>query len=260
MKRLLVAFAFLLASIGYANAQAGVALYCWSPTGTGLSQWQPCNSTNPLQVAGTVSATVTFPTIGSAVPTTGIYDALNVAGTLRGWTGVNPSGSIYAGQVDLASVGGASVGTAGSAGTGVVTVQGIAAMTPVLVTPSAPADPCFASAKTNLPISTNSNSSVQLIALSGGTTIYVCSLSLIAAGATTVAVTTGTGTACVTNNAAVVGTTTASIANSMSLAANGGLTLGSGVGTIAKGAAASELCMILGSSVYVSGNLTYVQQ
>jgi hypothetical protein len=120
-------------------------------------------------------------------------------------------------------------------------------------------DACMFANKTNLAISQNGTSSVQLIALSGSTSIYVCSLSLIAAGATTVAITTGTGTACVTGNAAVIGSTTANIANSISLAANGGLTLGNGGGTVAKGAASSELCMILGTSVFVSGNLTYVQ-
>jgi hypothetical protein len=121
-------------------------------------------------------------------------------------------------------------------------------------------DPCSQANKTNLPISQNGTSSVQLVALSGSTTIYVCSLVLVAAGATTVALTTGTGSACVTGNAAVLGTTTASIANSISLLANGGLTLGNGGGTIAKGAASGELCMINGSNVFVSGNLTYVQQ
>lgn len=121
-------------------------------------------------------------------------------------------------------------------------------------------DVCKQKAKTNLPISQNGTSSVQLIALSGSTTIYVCSLSLIAAGATTVAITTGTGTACVTGNAAVIGSTTANIANSMAFPANGGMTLGNGGGTIALGAASGELCMILGTSVFVSGNLTYVQQ
>lgn len=130
----------------------------------------------------------------------------------------------------------------------------------VLATDQAAADPCMFKKKTNLPISQNGTSSVQLIALSGSTTIYVCSISLIAAGATTVALTTGTGTACVTGNAAVIGTTTASIANSISLAANGGLTLGNGGGTVASGAASSELCMVLGTSVFVAGNLTYVQQ
>src|SRR5882672_732771 len=126
--------------------------------------------------------------------------------------------------------------------------------------PISSSDPCLGANKTNLPISQNGTSSVQLIALSGATVVYVCSLSLIAAGATTVAITTGTGSACVTSNAAVIGSTTANIANSLSLAANGGLTLGNGLGTIAKGAASSELCMINGSNVFVSGNLTYVQQ
>jgi hypothetical protein len=130
----------------------------------------------------------------------------------------------------------------------------------VLATDQGAADACMFKAKTNLAISQNGTASVQLIALSGSTVIHVCSLALIAAGATTVAITTGTGTACVTGNAAVIGSTTANIANSMSLAANGGLTLGNGQGTIAKGAAASELCMILGTNVFVSGNLTYVQQ
>jgi hypothetical protein len=78
--------------------------------------------------------------------------------------------------------------------------------------------------------------------------------------ATTFALTTGTGTACVTGNAAVIGSTTANIANSMNLTAGSGFTLGGGHGTVARGAASSELCMILGSNVYVSGNLTYVQE
>ncbi len=149
-------------------------------------------------------------------------------------------------------------GTAGTPSTSVLSVQGASSMTPILVTPSAPADPCFAGTKTNLPISQNGTSSVQLIALSGSTVIYVCSLSLVAAGATTVAITTGTASACASNTTAVIGSTT--VANSMSLSANGGLTLGSGVGTIAKGVAAYELCMVLGTNVYVAGNLTYVQQ
>ncbi len=130
----------------------------------------------------------------------------------------------------------------------------------VLASNQSVADPCTFQNKTSLPINQNGTSSVQLIALSGATTIYVCSLALVAAGATTMAITTGTGSACGTGNAAVIGTTTAGIANSVSFAANGGMTLGNGEGTIAKGAASSELCMILGTSVFVSGVLTYVQQ
>jgi hypothetical protein len=51
------------------------------------------------------------------VPADADYGGVNVAGTLRGTTGVNPSGSIYAQQVDLASVAGTTTVTAGVAGT-----------------------------------------------------------------------------------------------------------------------------------------------
>jgi hypothetical protein len=122
-------------------------------------------------------------------------------------------------------------------------------------------DPCMGQAKTPLAINQNTTSSVQLVALSGSTKIYICSLFLMTnSTATTVALTTGTGTACASSNAAVIGSTTANIANSVNLIAGSGLTYGNGAGTIAAGAASSELCMVLGSNVYVSGNLTYVQQ
>jgi hypothetical protein len=131
----------------------------------------------------------------------------------------------------------------------------------VLASNQSVADPCTFQAKTNLAINQNGTSSVQLVALSGATSIYICSLALMTnSTATTVAFTTGTGTACVTGNAAVIGSTTANIADSINLIAGAGLTYGNGAGTIAKGAASSELCMILGSNVFVSGNLTYVQQ
>ena len=46
---------------------------------------------------------------GSPVPANADYGGLNVAGTLRGQTGVNPAGSVYAAQTDLSSVGGTSI-------------------------------------------------------------------------------------------------------------------------------------------------------
>lgn len=199
--------------------------------------------------------------------------ATSAAAATAGSTGsVNAKLRLMTSQLDTIAT---NVASAVPAGTNIIGKVGIDQTTPgttngVQVNAALPAgtnrvgytsdDPCTQKAKTNLPISQNGTSSVQLIALSGATVIYVCSLSLIAAGATTVAITTGTGSACVTGNAAVIGSTTSNIANSMSFAANGGLTLGSGHGTIAQGAASSELCMILGSNVFVSGNLTYVQQ
>lgn len=44
---------------------------------------------------------------GSAVPAQADYTGVNVGGTMRGMTGVNPSGTIYAGQMDMAAVAGA---------------------------------------------------------------------------------------------------------------------------------------------------------
>lgn len=56
---------------------------------------------------------------GSAVPADASYNGLNVGGTLRGQTGVNPSGSVEAGQNDVTSVNGVTVLTgAGATGTG----------------------------------------------------------------------------------------------------------------------------------------------
>lgn len=42
----------------------------------------------------------------SAVPANALYAGINVAGNMRGLTGVNPSGSIFAAQADVASVAG----------------------------------------------------------------------------------------------------------------------------------------------------------
>jgi hypothetical protein len=255
VKKIVLAIALLWATAAQA---ADVTVNYQSGTGP-----QQVSSTFPLPVTGSFSA-ATSATAASSLPTISAGAGAAVYESLGGSLYNQPVfGTASGGGTQVDSTHGLptqGTGTAGSAAGGVLTIQGVASMTPFLVTPSAPADPCFSSAKTNLSINTNANSSAQLIAVSGSTTIYVCSLAFIAAGATTVAFTTGTGTACATNNAAVIGSTTANIANSMSFAANGGLTLGSGVGTIAKGAASSELCIILGSSVYVAGNLTYVQQ
>jgi len=57
---------------------------------------------------------------GSSVPADADYAGLNVSGNLRGQTGVNPSGSIYAAQIDLTSVGGTPVVTGtGASGSGI---------------------------------------------------------------------------------------------------------------------------------------------
>lgn len=54
---------------------------------------------------------------GSAVPSDGSYNALNVGGTLRGQTGVNPAGSVYDAQTDISSLNGTSLGSPSNYGT-----------------------------------------------------------------------------------------------------------------------------------------------
>jgi hypothetical protein len=76
------------------------------------------NGNGPLPVTvtgGSVANPAAGPT-GAAVPADADYQGLNVAGVLRGQTGVNPSGAIFAGQVDLASIAGTTTKTGGVAG------------------------------------------------------------------------------------------------------------------------------------------------
>lgn len=70
-------------------------------------------TSNPLPVSATVTATVTFPTIGAAVPSTGIYNGINVAGTLRGITGLG-LGSTFSQTVAIVDASGNQITSFGS--------------------------------------------------------------------------------------------------------------------------------------------------
>lgn len=63
----------------------------------------------------------------AAVPANALYSGINVAGNMRGLTGANPSGSIFAAQTDLASIAGTTAvtgGVNGSLGTGGLAANG----------------------------------------------------------------------------------------------------------------------------------------
>jgi hypothetical protein len=68
------------------------------------------DATHPIPITSVAGGTAT----GSVVPASAAYEGLNVSGTLRGITGVNPSGVIYAQQIDVSSVAGTTAGTAAS--------------------------------------------------------------------------------------------------------------------------------------------------
>jgi hypothetical protein len=122
-------------------------------------------------------------------------------------------------------------------------------------------DPC-SSAKTNVPISTASGTTALVSGVSAKQ-IYICSLSLITTTAVSVSLSEGSGATCGTSNqAGVIGVgTNGTAANGLPLAANGGLTLGNGLGTIARTASAADyLCLFQSGTAQIAGNLTYVQQ
>jgi hypothetical protein len=141
-------------------------------------------------------------------------------------------------------------------------ISGINGNAPIAAAPNGilatSTDPCTYAAKTSIAISTNATALTQIVAANSTNKIYVCSLSLIAAGATAINLNTGTGTNCGSSTAAILGSTTA--ANGLSFAANGGLTLGSGAGSVLVTAASSEICTLQSAAVFISGSMTYVQQ
>ncbi len=65
---------------------------------------------------------------GSAVPSQADYGGLNVSGTLRGATGVNPTGTVYAQQIDIASLNNVALGSTLPV-SGSVTVSGTVSIT-----------------------------------------------------------------------------------------------------------------------------------
>ncbi len=119
-------------------------------------------------------------------------------------------------------------------------------------------DPCTQKIKLNAPFSTSSAGPVSIVALSGSTVIYVCSISAITDTAIKLSFIDGTGGSCASAQHAIWGSTTA--ANGMSLAANGGFTQGSGNGSVGVTTAASAFCLLQSGTSLVAGNVTYVQQ
>lgn len=147
-------------------------------------------------------------------------------------------------------------GTAGTPSGGVTSIQGVSSGTPVSVSTS---DPCTSAAKTNVAIST-ATGTTQLVAPSGSTQVYICSIFTIGATASIQNLVGGTGATCTTGTpVAIAGSTTA--ANGMSFAANGGFTFGNGGGTVMRTTTAGHgVCLIQSATAQISGNITYVQQ
>lgn len=290
MNRLWLGLGLLLGVIGIVGAQqismpppAGVfgiaCAYNASPPTLTTSNpgWVQCDSTGKIITSGTASGANVGAT-GAAVPASAGYDGINVAGILRGWTGSNPSGSIFAGQVDVAAIAGTTTATgsgamnAGTQRTALATDSpGIIALgqttksasVPVTIASDQYVDPCQSPnvAKSSVPINITTATTTSLVAVSGSTIVYVCGVSITVSEVITTPNTIlfeyGTGAAC-TGPVVLTGKF-----------GDGGVTagipivIGSGSGmTIFKSAASAGICALtaVGATASFQGVMTYVQQ
>ncbi len=118
-------------------------------------------------------------------------------------------------------------------------------------------DPC--KAQTKLYASINQTGNTQLVAGTAAKKIYVCSIHVVAAAATNVAVVEGTGSVCATGTAGVSGFGGATAATGWNFAANGGIALGNGDSSLgAEGTSGDNLCIFNSGSGQVSGGISYV--
>jgi len=174
-------------------------------------------------------------------------------------------------------------GSAGAAAAGVLSVQGIASMTPLLANPGTAANWGIGAAASAVPanaqllgfrsdgglaagtaaltapiicgdsvaINTASSGNTELVALTSSETVYVCGYTVVASGTVNVSFITGTGTACATGETALTG--------AMNLLAGGGVAEGSSFFRGMKGLASNAFCIKLSGAVQVSGILYYTK-
>ena len=121
-------------------------------------------------------------------------------------------------------------------------------------------DPCQVNTKSYANI--NGTAGATIITGTASKKIYVCSLVLVTATAQNINLVSGTGTVCATGTTAMLGLsggTTA--ATGWNLAANGGLTLGSGGFSLGQTQNnADNLCMLTSSTGQITGGVSYVVQ
>jgi hypothetical protein len=89
MKRLLIAVLLLLGSLGAAFAQAPSATYCYVANTTPPNNWQPCSATNPLQISGSISAS-----LGGFTPSTSGARGTPFTVTTSDSSGTLPTGTV----------------------------------------------------------------------------------------------------------------------------------------------------------------------
>lgn len=121
------------------------------------------------------------------------------------------------------------------------------------------ADPCLGTAKVFFSISQTANA--RIITGTSAKKIYLCSFDVVGADAENISVVEGTGSTCATSTIAVPGFPAATAANGWNFAANGGISKGAGIGSIAGTSVnADDVCVFQSGSGRVSGGGSYVVQ
>lgn len=216
----------------------------------------------PVSISNTPSVTI------SGTPTVSISGTPTVtanAGT--GTFNIQSNAS-----VNVAQVNGSTVSTAAT-GVQLVGIEGHAGVSLDAATGSAPPANAFLHAGLGsgatggdligIPVSDtykniNISTATTTLLVTGvsGRQVRIGALHLVAAGAQTAAIFEGTGATCGTGSAGMAGGTTA--ATGYSFAANGGISLGSGLGTVMQTATTGDsVCIITGSAVQLSGGIQY---
>lgn len=119
-------------------------------------------------------------------------------------------------------------------------------------------DPCTAVTKVSVAIDVSSATTVEVAATSGDATnkVYVCSINLVASAADVVSILEDDTATCSSPSGAIIGSTTA--AHGWSFAANGGIALGNGAGTVMKTSAVSRsLCLVTTTTAQLTGSVMY---
>lgn len=113
------------------------------------------------------------------------------------------------------------------------------------------ADPCSSAAKASVPISQTASTRILL---GPSRRVFICSVMVVGADAENIALVEGVGTTCGTGTVGIIGGTTA--ATGPNLAANGGFSLGGGMGAVAIGDGV-DICLLQSGAGRVAGTLTY---
>jgi len=116
-------------------------------------------------------------------------------------------------------------------------------------------DVCNFTTKTSLAFS--QAASAQLLTGVAGRRTFICGILIHATAAEVVSLVSGTGVVCAGTPAALIGSTT--VAQGPSLADKSSLNLGSGNGTVAIAATATNICLLQAATSRLSGVLTYVR-